>query len=64
MEHAHQLVKVTNFMLHLMLLLPLQTTSSTGSATGGGANPATGNNIAVGSLAAGALGKSSTDFTG
>ncbi|XP_052897792.1 suppressor of lurcher protein 1 [Anopheles moucheti] len=61
MEHAHQLVKVTNFMLHLMLLLPLQTTS-TGSSSGGGGNPPISANTIVGT--AGAVGKSPTDFAG
>ncbi|XP_053680528.1 suppressor of lurcher protein 1 [Anopheles nili] len=61
MEHAHQLVKVTNFMLHLMLLLPLQT-SSTSGATGGG-NPSSSNALAIGGFG-GTVGKASTDFSG
>ncbi|XP_041762618.1 uncharacterized protein LOC121588587 isoform X3 [Anopheles merus] len=58
MEHTHQLVKVTNFMLHLILLLPLQHTTSTSDSEGGNALP---NNIgAIGGL----VGKSSSDYTG
>ncbi|XP_049278238.1 suppressor of lurcher protein 1 isoform X2 [Anopheles funestus] len=59
MEHAHQLVKVTNFMLHLMLLLPLQTTTT---SSGSGGNPPMNTNAIVG--ASGVAGKSSTDFVG
>uniref|UniRef100_A0A182QTW5 Uncharacterized protein n=1 Tax=Anopheles farauti TaxID=69004 RepID=A0A182QTW5_9DIPT len=64
MEHAHQLVKVTNFILYLMLLLPLQTTSTSSATDGSTLNLANTNTITAGGGPAGALGKSSTDFSG
>uniref|UniRef100_A0A182M3H6 Uncharacterized protein n=1 Tax=Anopheles culicifacies TaxID=139723 RepID=A0A182M3H6_9DIPT len=64
MEHAHQLVKVTNFMLHLMLLLPLQTTTTTSSSSSsGGSSPVNSNTLGIVGTS-GVVGKSSTEFAG
>ncbi|XP_035891685.1 suppressor of lurcher protein 1 [Anopheles stephensi] len=57
MEHTHQLVKVTNLMLHLfLLLLPLHTTTPSSATATGGNSPANGAGLGAGKSGPDAVG--------